>query len=455
MRKGISGWSRRFAAVLAVSVVTLFVTGTGAGAVTVPQIVNYVADGSAQVLDVSLDLGALNGVVDTIGGVAGIKSPITQRISFSNAFGQVDKLGDKGTGLGQLTDGTLNPLLETVSNTVLKKALPRVFATLGEVAKHADLAALDLGGLVKIGVSDVNAVSGMKSIADGLRVIESKSDSKLLGVSVDLGAGLTDTLKGILKPVLDLTDAPGGLVDTLNGILNTVDTTLDPLLAPIVDLDLTLPKVEQLLSQPLLTVGLIQTGSETSYSGPARIAKGLSRMVDIDVFGKGANALVHIDSLSTETFAQIGGSNPVATAINRVAGLKILNNNIDLTNGILTVNNKPLQLPLNLMDTLNKLVVDTLGLEIDVLGTNTFKAPNGLEASAEANTIKIGLAPLGLFKLGIKGPGSKAYVAGSGVNPVSFPNPGGRTGVADTTYLLAGPLLIGVAILVRRFALSH
>jgi hypothetical protein len=454
MRKGVSGWSRRFAAVLAVSVVTLFVTGTGAGAVTVPQIANYVADGSAQVLDVSLDLGALNGVVDTLGSVAGIKSPITQRISFSNAFGQVDKLGDKGTGLGQLTEGTLNPTLETVANLLpgrAGKGLPRVFATLGEALKADSLAAINLQDLVKVGVSDVDAVSTSKVIEGGLRVIESKSNSKLLGVSVDLGAGLTSQVQGLLDST-GLGETVNGLVDTLNGLLKS---TVEPLVDSVVDLDLTLPKVEQLLSQPLLTVGLIQTGSETTFSGPARIAKGLSRMVDIDVFGKGANALVHIDSLSTETFAQIGGSSPVATAINKVVGLKILNNQIDLTNGILTVNKTPIQLPLNLMDTLNELVVDTLGLKIDVLGTNTFKRPDGLEASAEANTIKIELAPLGLVKFGIKGPGSKAYVAGNieGAPLPSRTPP--RTGVADTTYLLAGPMLIGVAILVRRFSLSH
>ena len=59
MRKGVHGWTRRMAAVIAVSVVTLMVTGPGAGAstsTTIAGIRNYVATGQSQVLDLTLTL---------------------------------------------------------------------------------------------------------------------------------------------------------------------------------------------------------------------------------------------------------------------------------------------------------------------------------------------------------------------------------------------------------------
>jgi hypothetical protein len=454
MRRGVTGWSRRFAAATALAVTMLVVTGPGARATTVPEIVNYAADGSAQVLDLNLNLPLVGDLLNKLRDL-GISNPIAQRISFSDAFGQVDRIRDQGKALGQMFEGTLNNPLETVTKALLGKPLPKVLAFLGELAKHADLAAFSLQDLVKVGVAEVDAVSTLERLSRGLRAVVSKSRSKLTRLSIDLTAtGLVDTLKGVLKPVLDITDKPGsGLIDTLNGALDTVEKTVQDTLG--IDLNLDLPKVEELLTQPLISVGLIETGSETGFTGPARWAKGLSKMVDVDIFGKGDNALVHIDSLSTDTFAQIGGAAAEATAVNRIVGLKILGNQIDLTNGVLTVNNQKVKLPLDtVVAPLKKLLVDTLGLSIEVLGTNTFKAPNGLEASAEANTIKITLAPLNLFSLTLKGPGSRAQIAGSGINPEEFPRRNPPTGLADTAYLLAGPMLIGAAILVRRFTLS-
>ena len=105
--------------------------------------------------------------------------------------------------------------------------------------------------------------------------------------------------------------------------------------------------------------------------------------------------------------------------------------------------------------TLNPLLESTLGLSIDVLGTK--KTATATHAFAEANTLKIGLAPLGgaLFDLTVAGPSSMAEISGSSVLPTKLPAPLPTTGVPTTAYFLAGPALLGLAVLVRRFSLAH
>ena len=461
MRKGVRGM-RRVAAVLSVSLVTLLVTGVGAGASPVGALKNYEAVGFGQVLGLEVNLP------DALGAVlspAGVPANINQVIAFSRSIGQVSATTTNvGTGLGQMTEGTLNPILEQVSTAVLGKKLPRVFASLGEALQSDNLAAINLGSLagltdpiVSIGVADVNAVSSLKNVANGLKAVVSHSDSKILGAKIDLGATLTGTLQGVLQPVLDVTDAPGGLIDTINGGLDTVEGIVEDTLG--VSLNLDLPRVEELLSQPLLTVGLIETGSDTNYLGAARNARGVTRLVDVDIFGTGDNALVHIDSLSTETFAEIGGSSPVATAINKIVGLKVLGNKLDLEAGSLTINGRAFELPIaSVLEPLKNLLIDTLGLRIDVLSAT--KEASALHSRAEANTIAVSLTPaiLGATKplIAITGPASMAEVSGTiqGAPPtVGRFSP--QTGLSDNLYLLAGPALIGMAVLVRRFALSR
>ncbi len=467
MRKGVSK-TRRLSAVVAVTMVAMLAMGTGANA-ALPKISvqNYVAQANASVLDVKLALPtALNAVL----GAAGIANPIKESISFSRALGQVDKLGDKGHGLGQMFDGTLNETLETVSTALLGKKLPKAFAPLGLVEKvvHEDLLALDVQGLVKVGISEVNASSTLSKLADGQRVIKSVSDSKLAGITVGLTADLVNTLTGVLQPVLDLTDAPNtGIVDTLNGLLSPVEQLVETTLGVPVNLDL--PKIGELLSQPLISIGLIETKSATDFASGVRNATGFSRMVDVDLFGKGENALVHIDALTTKTFAQVGvnASDRKATAIHEIAGLRVLNNTISLIKGdqlAINVNGKEIALTdlagINLdavLDQLNGLLFDTLGLKINVLGTS--KSVTATTSTAKARTIEVGIAPniAGnvLFDLSIAGPGSDVFaqantIAGTNIPPAPHPT----TGLATNAYLLAGPALIGMAVLVRKFALS-
>lgn len=472
MRKGVSK-TRRLSAVVAVTMVAMLAMGTGANA-ALPKISvqNYVAQANASVLDVKL---ALPTVLNSVLGAAGIANPIKESISFSRAIGQVDKLGDKGHGLGQMFEGTLDKTLEAVLALqpepveLVKKKLPKAFAPLGLVEKvvHEDLMALDVEGLVKVGISEVNASSTLSKLADGTRAIKSASDSKLAGITVGLTPALVDTLKGVLQPVLDVTDAPDtGIVDTLNGLLSPVEDLVETTLGVPVSLDL--PKIGELLSQPLISIGLIETKSNTGFASNVRNATGFSRMVDIDLFGKGDNALVHIDALTTKTFAQVGvnAADRKATAIHEIAGLRVLNNTIGLIKGdqlAINVNGKEIALTdlagVNLdavLDQLNGLLFDTLGLKINVLGTS--KSVNATTSTAKARTIEVGIAPniAGnvLFDLSIAGPGSDVLAQANIVGSDSPPAPHPTTGVATNAYLLAGPALIGMAVLVRRFALS-
>lgn len=467
MRKGVSR-TRRAVAAVAVSMVALLATGTGANAAAPNlSVKNYFARSNASVLDVSLALPeALNSVL----GAINIKNPIQQSIAFSRAIAQVDKLGDKGHGLGQMFEGTLNETLETVTKTLLGKTLPKAFAPLALVEKvvHEDLASVDLD-LVKVGVSNVNASSTLKKVANGVRAIKSVSDSELLGVTVQLGADLVNTLKTVLAPVLEITDAPGsGLVDTLNGLLQPVEELAEQTLG--VPLSLDLPKIVELLDQPLLHIGKIQTRTVTDYVGSTvRNASGFSRMEDISLFGIGQNALVQIEALETNTFAQVGekASDAKANAVHKIVGLRVLDNEIGLIKGdklALEINGKELALTdlagINVdevLDTVNGLLFDTLGLKITTFGTE--KSATASKSFAKARTLEVKLAPniAGnvLFDLTIAGPGSEALAQGTSILPTTFnPDAPPKTGVSTSLYLLAGPALIGMAVLVRRFALA-
>jgi hypothetical protein len=452
MRKGVSGM-RRIAAVLSITTVALLVTGTGAGAVTAPKLVDFSAVGSGQVLNIDLQLpSALNALLQP----AGLSNHITEAVSFSRSIGSVDrKVGNAGSGLGQMLDGTLNPVLETVTKTTLGKALPRVFATLGESLKTDSLQSIDVQDVLHLGVMEVSAVSKLQNAADGAQAVVSNSTSKLLGLKIDLGSQLTSTLTSVLQPVLDVTDKSGGLIDQINTGLQPVEDLVNQTLGTNLTLDL--PKLAELLDRPLLSIGLIETGSDTGLAGLARTAQGVTRMANIDVFGTGDNALLHIDSLTSTAKASLGGSAPVADAVNKIVGLKVLGNSIDLTKDALTVGGKSFSLPIDsVVEPLTKLLADTLGLKIEVLSTS--KKVTATSASAEANTLKIGLNPLdGALGLGltVTGPNSTALVQASTVKGVKIPGPLPTTGVPTTAYFLAGPALLGLAVLVRRYSLAH
>ncbi len=394
MRKGESR-TRRVVAAVAVSMVALLAMGTGANAaISKVSVKNYVARANASVLDISL---ALPAALDSVLGAAGLDSKIEQSIAFSRALGQVDKLGDTGHGLGQMFDGTLNDTLETLSTTLLGKKLPIAFAPLSAVEKlvHEDLAALDVEGLVKVGVASVNASSKLDTLAGGVKAIKSVSDSELLGLTVGLTPQLVDILTGVLQPVLDLTDAPNtGLIDTINGLLGPVEDLVESTLGVGVNLDL--PKIGELLNQPLVKIGKITTRTVTDYATGVRNATGYSLMENIELFGTGDNALVSIKALQTDTFAQVGeaAGSTKASAVHKILGLKVLDNEIGLLKGdqlAVSVNGKQLALPVNVLDQLNTLLFDTLGLKINLFGTE--ESTKAGQAFAKARTLEVRIAP--------------------------------------------------------------
>jgi hypothetical protein len=434
------------------------VTSTGAGAAA-PKLVNYSGVGSGQVLSLKLQLpSALNAVL----APAGLSNKIEQVVSFSRSVSQVGKANRVGTGLGQVMDGTLNPLLDSIAKSTVGKTLPKVFATLGQTLQHDSLveqviSAPVLGDIVKVGVMEVNAVSTLKTAADGLKAVVSHSDSKILGLKIDLSSVVNQLMAlAPVQQVVETLDGAGGVIDTLNGALNTlegtVNSTLESLNLPTVNLEL--PKLQELLSAPLLSVGLIETGSDTGLQGIARTAKGITTLSNISVFG----GLVTIKSLSTETAVKIDGTKggAAADAVSKIVDMKILGNTLDLTKGALKINGRSFALPLDtILTPLTKLLKDTLGLDIQIL--NTQKSASATHASAVANTLKIGLSPLNGalgIALEVAGPSSMAEVQGSMVGDVDIPGaPLPTTGVPTTAYFLAGPALLGMAVLVRRFAL--
>jgi hypothetical protein len=455
MRKGVSG-VRRIAAILSVSLVTLLVTGTGAGAAVAPKIVNYSSVGTGQVLSLKLQLPD---ALKTVLGAAGLSNNIEQVVSFSRSIGQVDKAAKIGTGLGQVMDGTLNPLLDSVAKTAVGKTLPRVFATLGDTLQHDSLIELtDPAGLVHVGVMEVNAVSSLKTAADGLKAVVSHSDSSIVGLKVDLGSALKNALGDTLDPVIDQVD---GLVNTINDGLTTLLNTNAQLKSVVegLGIDLQLPQLSDVLSRPLVSVGLIQTSSDTGLKGIARTAAGTTSLANVNILGDSIdNAVVHIDSLTTDTSVAIDGTKggAVANAVTHIAHLKVLGLEVDLTKDLLKVGNLSVPLPVNdVLAPLQQLLAQTLGLKIDILGSH--KSASATHAVAEANTVKISLAPLngalGVWE--VAGPQSMAEISGSTVKEATFDSPLPTTGVPTTAYFLAGPALLGMAVLVRRFALSH
>jgi hypothetical protein len=451
MRKGVTG-VRRLAAVLTVSLVTLLVTGTGAGAATTPRLVNFSSVGTGQVLGLHIQLPS---ALDPVLNAAGLSSKIDQIVSFSRSIGEIQKTTKVGTGLGQVMDGTLNPLLETI----VARPLPKVFATLGEAVKTDSILDTDIANLIKVGVMKVKAVSSLANGADGLKGVISHSESSILGLEVNLGSALTSLLGNTLQPVVDQLNQ---VVSTVNGGLNTLLNTV-PQLKDVVNtlgVNLQVPSLTDILSRPLVKVGLINTESNTGLNGLTRTANGITSLANVYILGDSVqNAVVSIESLKTEAAVAIDGTKggAVASAVTHIAHLRVLGLDVDLTKDLLKVGNLsvPLTSVSGLTDSLNTLLTSTLGLKIDLLSSS--HDATATHAVASAKTLSISLAPLNgaLGAVTLDGPLSMAEIAGSPVADKTFDRPLPTTGVPTTAYFLAGPALIGGALLVRRFALSR
>ena len=472
MRKGVFG-VRRLAAILTVSLVAVIATGSVAGASTV-DLSKYSAVGSGQVLNVKLTLppavvSALNTVLGAVNlptGHVSLPATIDETIGFSRSIGGMVANQVSGTSIGQMFNGTLDkPVLEPVVNTLfperIGKALPVANATLGKVESAADsLKNIDVAGMVHLGLMTVSADSTrVKNAA----AAHSDASSTLANLRIDLSQQLKDLLKQVAAPLTNVTD--NTLIPQLNGLLGGVTDTLNQVLGTTVNLQL--PKIAELLDRPLLYIEKIHTASSTDAIGRLRAADGLSEITNINIFGDSAeNALVHINVLTSKAHAAIDGTakGAEAKATQEIAKVSVLGNDLVIENNKITVLGKTIPVSLQqVSDVLNQvtgLVGQTLGLKITAFATSATKSAMYSQASSQTLAISFHpqIAGLGeLLGLDITAPSAVAEVAGDSVKALCIGprcNPLPTTGVPTTTYFVLGAALMGMAVVVRRFALS-
>ncbi|HEX9695180.1 MAG TPA: choice-of-anchor P family protein [Actinomycetota bacterium] len=447
-------WTRRLTASMALAAVAIVATGPGASA----AVDTYAAQASGTTLSLSVSL-PLGDVVAGILGNAGVKgNTISERISFSNATADVTSTQSKGSALGQVFFGTLDPVILQVSRLVgySKDKLPEVSSSVTSASadgvadsKKDAIAAVDIGP-IHVGVGEVESTAKRAG-----RLVSTKSAARLLGIKVDLASVLSEgAIADLLKPVTDLLDGTGsqpGLIDQLNGLLDGVEDTLK---GAGLDVDLTIPAIKDLLSKPLVNVGIIESVSETGFNGASRFAKGVTRLANVDLLG----GFIHLDAINIESFASIDGTatGALASGIQRIVGLKVGGNIVNLNTGSLQVLGKTIQMPVDLAQLLN-VTVDALGLKVQVAQKPEI-VRTATHARAATSSLHVGLAPkllsgAPLFSIALDGPASVADVRGGnvlGVKEVRIPT----TGVSDTAMLLVGMMLVGLAIGARKFALS-
>lgn len=454
MRNGVR-WSRRVAAGISLSLVTLVATGTGAGAATA-GLDSYSALASGTTLALSVKLPP---ALDSVLNIAKLSSNITERVSFSNATGQKNKQASSGSALGRVFQGTLDPLLLDVSRLVGYQGakLPEAEQRMGvnQKAVAVDMAKVDVPAenpIVHVGVAEARAQSNRVGNA-----VFSSSRSTLLGVQVDLTSVLSASqIQSLLQPVIDTFDGTSsspGLIGQINQALQPVEDTLNSTLGT--KLDLALPKISTLLDKPLVSIGLIESISETGAKGLARTAHGLTRLANVDMLG----GFIHADSIVIDAFAQIDGTAATAKATKatqRILGLRVGNNVINLNTNSLEVAGKTIELPTGTVSLFETALAD-LGFKASIGKRSTIAQP--FHARSEASSLHLELAPKvlaagnnALFAVTVDGPTALAEVAGANVLGAKFTP---RTGVPSTLFWLAGPALFGLAIVVRRFALSR
>jgi hypothetical protein len=449
-------WFRRITAATALSTLALVATGPGASAAM--ETYNAGASGTALSASVTLPgLSALNAVL----GNAGIRNnTISERISFSNATADVTASRSTGQALGQAFFGSLDPLLLQVSRLVgyTKDKLPEAAARVdGTSSERNSLLAVDLPSaaapLIHIGVAETEATAARVG-----KLVSTKSVARLAGIKVDLASVLSQgAIADLLRPLTDLLDGSssnpnGGLIDQLNGLLGGVETTLH---SAGVDVDLSVPEVRSLLSRPLVQVGIIESISETGYAGASRLARGITRLANIDLLG----GFIHLDALNIESFASIDGTaaGAKASGVQRILGLKVGDNIVNLNAGSIQVLGRTIALPTDLTALL-RTTVDALGLKVAVAPKPQI-IRTATHARAATSSLHLELAPrlLGdtaLFAVSLDGPASVADVRGGsvlGVREVRIPT----TGVGDHAMIVAGFLMLGVAIGARKFVLSR
>lgn len=417
--KGSFAMLRRSAVAMGIALTMLVAVGTGAGAATKVQLSNYTASAMAQTLRLDVKVASLD---------------LHQAISFSSALAQWDKSAKsiKGSSTGRVLEGTIPS--EVVSSAVNKAS--------AKASKDGSMASISIPNtaapLVKVGVGTTTTRA-----ASAVSAATSYSRTVLAEIEV-LGSGLAATPAGgaieALEDTLNGSGDQAGLLDEINKQLAALGTGI-----AIGDVKVSTGHV--------LKIGIMESVSETGYTSGLRTAHAMNKLAGVSLL----NGLVKADVIEVDARASLSslGTSPKATPVTKILGLTIGNQAIDLTSGTISVAGKTLTLPVELKSLLNDLVVDIAGVKVEAL--RNVKETKAGHAFAQANSLRIAVEPAltagnPLFSVVLQAP-----VAQAGVDAGSTQVLGrrlSRTGVADTGYLIIGPVLLGAAVLVRRFALS-
>jgi hypothetical protein len=422
--KGRFGIVGRSAAALGIALTMLVAAGTGAGAAAKVSLTNYTASALSQTLDLTLNIPAL-----------GKTGYVREVISSANALGQWDKATGKiiGRGTARVLDGTV--LSTKTTSAVVNKA------TSGQrTASDSVAPSIDVAGLLHVGVGETSSKA--------LRAVNgatSESHSKLLSIvaKLDLVNQATGGLVQTLEDTLNGSDSNpnGGVIDQINDALANVTGVDDTISEP------------QLVGTnvDLLNIGVMTADSYTGMSSTGRWAKAFNELVGVKALG----GFIDIGLIRVEARGELNnlgqwvqkGSYATTEIAHVNVGGKLLN----LSNGTLTVAGKTFSIPTDALNQLSSLVNGIAGLKIEALN-NTVQHSAG-HVFAQANSLRIKLAPANLFELTVQAPLAQASVD-NGTQKV-LGRRLTRTGLADTSFLVLGPVLLGAAVLVRRFSLSR
>lgn len=430
--KGRFALVRRSAGALGISLAMLVAAGTGAGAAGTVSLTNYTASAMSQTLGLDVTLPAL----------AGDLAHIHEAISFASSLSQWSKTpySIKGKGLARVLDGNV------ISTPTTESAVNQQNQKLG---KNGAVLAVDLPSgapIVSVGVGKTAATAG-----SAVSTATSTSYSSLASIDI--------SLKNLAKTSQAAADLVETLQTTLNGDANQ-SGLIDTVNKQLTDLGLAVQLTEpNLAAGEILHVGLMEAETSTGLEGALRVAKAVNTLTGVRLL----DSLVKIDLIKVEATAKLDALGNVVkdgvSAKTTLGGVKIGNQSISLGSDGVTINGEPIAgLPTQiaqLEQALSNLVVDVAGIKIEALKNVTENKAG--RAFAQANSLKVTVAPTilnnTLFSVVLQAPVAQAGVDAG--NTQVLPRKLSRTGVADTAYLILGPVLLGAAVLVRRFALSR
>jgi hypothetical protein len=500
---------RQGAAAFAVAIGIMAITGTGAsaGALGLPEILNGRADSQALRIDLLLpSTDSLNGALAKLGvpttvlpgGLLGNK--FTQIVSLNHgevARSATASVADHASGFAAPLQGLLGGADKVESRCDspacggAKSSSAVEINVLNEVIPGG-LGTIRVAGADSITRSmvDTRNVSGLADVNLSLKNLFAIPELAPLAEALQmLTETVNDTVLPLINPTLD--DVGDLLADTLDGTPLEGAATVGPI-NPIPDLT----KVS-LLDLSILDA-IANVNPMTPKSGPGKGVKGLqaqssAKVANLDILGTGKNAWAHLGAvgLTTSSFANgVAGSAKansdveiVGADLGGLLGLSIPTDTLrDLTNGTAVKEVvKTLGLPgdqeADLLATVD-LIYNVAGITITAFGEETDIDPKGNFANASAGTLAIRVEPkipdpqallnnspagavvpklsksdyisTGLV-LQVALPNASSAVSIGKVLPKTFPPPP-NTGVG--LPLLGAVVLMGSAILIRRFALA-